>query len=307
MRKGDVEQGLRRSRVGHRARVHQPVGAARPDGDARRHRAVEGRRRGHHLVERAVAVHRAQPVLRGDAAADEPGSRRHPACRRRLRRQGRHSPRAAPRLPFARRRRTPGEDAGDPRGGVQPPAVPQRADVSHQDRCALRRKDHRAADDDALGRRRLRRLRGQRHARLELLRGRSVRDPQRLARRVHHLHQQALRHGLSRVRSRRVLLGSRAAHGTGRSRDRHGPAGIPAEEPPEARLVHADRREDPRQHRQSDQVPRAAAAEPSTTGSSRPRRSGTRSSPAAGSARAWPRCTRRPPCRRSPRPRPSRR
>ena len=54
--------------------------------------------------------------------------------------------------------------------------------------------------------------------------GRSLRDPQRLARRLHDLHQQALRHRLPRLRPRRVLLGPRASHGARRAGDRHGPA-----------------------------------------------------------------------------------
>ena len=63
IRKGDVEAGLRRGGLDRRARVHQSLGAARPLGDPRRHRRVEGGRRGDHLDERAVALHRARPVL----------------------------------------------------------------------------------------------------------------------------------------------------------------------------------------------------------------------------------------------------
>ena len=137
--------------------------------------------------------------------------RRHPARRRWLRRQGRNPSRTARRLPVAGRRWPPGEAAGHSRGGVQPAAVPQRTHVSHQDGRALRRQDHRTADDDALGRRRLRRLRGQRHACLELLRRRSLRDSQRLARRVHHLHQQAIRHRLPRVRPTSSSSGASSA------------------------------------------------------------------------------------------------
>ena len=47
---------------------------------------------------------------------------------------------------------------------------------------------------------------------------RPLRDPQRQGRRLHALHQQALRHRLSRLRPRRVLLGPRAPYGAGRRR-----------------------------------------------------------------------------------------
>ena len=65
--------------------------------------------------------------------------------------------------------------------------------------------------------------------------GGSLRHPQRLARRLHDLHQQALRHGLPRLRPRRVLLGPRAPHGAGGPDHRDGPAGVPAAQPAQAR------------------------------------------------------------------------
>ena len=149
----------------------------------------------------------------------------------------------------------PGEVAGDPGRGVQPPALPQRPHLPDQDRGARRRHDHRAEDVDVLGRRRLRGLRGQRHARVELLGSRPLRDPQRLGRRLHDLHQQALRHRLPRVRSRGVLLGARATHGARGPGHRHGLARVPQEEPAEAGLDHAHRRRDHGTHRRPPQVP----------------------------------------------------
>ena len=131
---------------------------------------------------------------------------------------------------------------------------------------ARRRPHHRAADDDVLGRRRIRRLRGQRHARVRVLGGRAVRHPERLARRVHDLHEQALRHGISRVRARRVLLGTRAAHATGGRGHRHGPARVPADEPAPARLDDADRRTRHGAHRQPAQVPGRGGRWRSATG-----------------------------------------
>ncbi len=175
LRKGDVEQGFAEAEWIVEREYTNPSRAARADGDPRRHRPVEGRRRRHHLVERAVAVHRAQPVLLRVQAAAQQGPGRHPARRRRVRRQGRHPPRTARRLPVAQGRRAPGQAAGHPRGGVQPAPLPQRADLPDQDRRPLRRHDHRPADDDVLGRRRLRRLRRQRHPGLRLLGRRTVR------------------------------------------------------------------------------------------------------------------------------------
>ena len=66
----------------------------------------------------------------------------------------------------------PGQAAGHARGGVQPPALQQRPDVQDQDRRARRRKDSRPAADPVLGRGRVCRLRGQRHARLRATRAR---------------------------------------------------------------------------------------------------------------------------------------
>ena len=179
-----------------------------------------------------------------------------PQRRRRFRRQGGHRNRAAGRLPLPQGGRQAGEVPGDARRGVQPAAVPQRADLPHQDRRARRRPHHRAEDGDVLGRRRLRRLCGERHPRLGLFGRRPLRDSQRLGRRLHPLHQQALRHGVSRLRPRRVLLGPRAAHGAGRADHRHGSVGVPQEEPAQAGFDHPDRREDHRAHRRHPQVPR---------------------------------------------------
>ena len=162
-------KGLRRSGMDRRARVHQPVGAARADGDPRRHRPVEVRRPRRYLDQRAIAVHRARLVLPHLQAAAQQCARRHPQCRRRVRRQGGHPPRAACRLPFPQGRRQAGQVPGDARRGVLAAALPQRADLSHQDRRARRRPHHRAEDGDVLGRRRLRRLCGERHARHRLL------------------------------------------------------------------------------------------------------------------------------------------
>ena len=55
MRKGDIDAGLCRGAVDHRARIHQPFGAACPVGDPCRHRRMEGGRPGDHLDERPVA------------------------------------------------------------------------------------------------------------------------------------------------------------------------------------------------------------------------------------------------------------
>ena len=55
----------------------------------------------------------------------------------------------------------------------------------------LRRQDHGSGDDDVLGCRRIRRLRGQRHPSVGLLGDGSVRHSQRQGRRLHDLHEQA--------------------------------------------------------------------------------------------------------------------
>ena len=65
---------------------------------------------------------------------------------------------------------------------------------------------------------------------------RALRGSQRLAGRLHDLHEQALRDGLPRIRARGVLLGPRAPHGARRAGHRNGPAGVPQEEPAQARL-----------------------------------------------------------------------
>ena len=129
-------KGLRRSRVDRRARVHQPVGAARADGDPCRHRPMEDRRPRRHLVQRAVAVHRARPVLPRVQTAAQQRAGDDSQRRRRLRRQGGHRHRAAGRLPVPQGGRQAGEVPGDARRGVQPAALPQRADLPHQDRRA---------------------------------------------------------------------------------------------------------------------------------------------------------------------------
>ena len=95
MRKGDVEQGFAEAEWVVEREYTNPSVQHVPLETHVAIVAVEGRRRGHDLVERPVAVHRPQPVLHGDSAAAQQGAGRHPARRRRLRRQGRHPPRAA--------------------------------------------------------------------------------------------------------------------------------------------------------------------------------------------------------------------
>ena len=104
---------------------------------------MEGGRRGDHLDERPVPLHRQGPVLPRLQARPQQGARRHTSRRRRLRRQGGHPSRAAPRLPVPQGRRKAGEAPGLAGGGVQPPALPQRPHLPDQDRRALRRPDHR--------------------------------------------------------------------------------------------------------------------------------------------------------------------
>ena len=76
------------------------------------------RRPRRHLDQRAVAVHRTRPVLPHVQAAAQQCARRHPQCRRRVRRQGGHPPRAAGRLPFPQGGRPAGQVPGDARTGV---------------------------------------------------------------------------------------------------------------------------------------------------------------------------------------------
>ena len=92
LRKGDVEQGFAEAEWVVEREYHEPVRPACPDGDARGDRGVADRRSGHDLVECAVALHRAQPVLPRVQAAAQPGAGDRAARRRRVRRQGGHPP-----------------------------------------------------------------------------------------------------------------------------------------------------------------------------------------------------------------------
>ena len=141
-------------------------------------------RRGHDLVQRAVAVHGPQPVLHAFGLPLTKVRVIVPARRRRVRRQGGHPPGAAGRLPVAQGAGPAGEVPGDPRGGVQPAAVPQRADTTGSRPASTPTGkitaqemtmywDAGAYADYAVNV----------DPRLGLLGGRSVRHPQRLARR----------------------------------------------------------------------------------------------------------------------------
>ena len=103
--------------------LHEPAGAARADGDAHRHRHREGGRRGRDRHLGAVAVHRAPPLLPHLRLPLQQGPREGAVRRRRLRRQGRHPPRAAGLLPVEGGGRPAGEDRGHARGGVQHAAL----------------------------------------------------------------------------------------------------------------------------------------------------------------------------------------
>ncbi len=175
IRKGDVDKGFAEADkvfefefqnppVQHvPMETHTAIAQALPGGD------VEI------IVLGAVAVHRPPallPLLR-DAAAQ--GARARPVRGRRLRRQGRHPPRAARLLPLEGGRRSPRQDRRHARGGVQHAAVAPGAALEDQDRRDQGRPDHGARDRVPLGRRRVRRLRRQHRTRGGLRRCRALR------------------------------------------------------------------------------------------------------------------------------------